>query len=102
MHSVERLLDMNIVARHSHHHRRPLLWYLQLKNHRLRHFRYHPSPALPSLFFDNSHNLRSSTYWWEIIYIKLLRYLATGSADALVSLWDLDGLVCVRTFDRLE
>ncbi|KAK2567082.1 THO complex subunit 3 [Acropora cervicornis] len=30
------------------------------------------------------------------------RYFATGSADALVSLWDLDELVCVRTFSRLE
>lgn len=30
------------------------------------------------------------------------RYFATGSADALVSLWDLDELVCVRTFSRLD
>ena len=30
------------------------------------------------------------------------RYFATGSADALISLWDLDELVCVRTFSRLE
>ena len=35
------------------------------------------------------------------VYI-LIRYFATGSADALVSLWDLDELVCVRTFSRLE
>ena len=27
-------------------------------------------------------------------------YFATGSADALVSLWDVDQLVCVRTFAR--
>ena len=27
-------------------------------------------------------------------------YFATGSADALVSLWDLYDLVCVRTFAR--
>ncbi|PIK44139.1 hypothetical protein BSL78_18991 [Apostichopus japonicus] len=30
------------------------------------------------------------------------KYFATGSADALVSLWDVAELVCVRTFSRLE
>ncbi|XP_046480721.1 THO complex subunit 3 [Neodiprion pinetum] len=30
------------------------------------------------------------------------RYFATGSADALVSLWDADELCCLRTFSRLE
>jgi len=30
------------------------------------------------------------------------RYFATGSADALVSLWDLEELACVRTFSRLD
>ncbi|CAM9114181.1 unnamed protein product [Discosporangium mesarthrocarpum] len=30
------------------------------------------------------------------------RYMAVGSADALVSLWDVDNLVCVRTLPRLE
>jgi THO complex subunit 3 len=30
------------------------------------------------------------------------KYLAVGSADALVSLWDLEELICIRTFDRLE
>ncbi|RUS22342.1 WD40-repeat-containing domain protein [Jimgerdemannia flammicorona] len=30
------------------------------------------------------------------------RYLATGSADAIVSLWDLEEWVCVRTFGKLE
>lgn len=30
------------------------------------------------------------------------KYFAVGSADALVSLWDVDELVCVRTFGRLE
>ncbi|XP_054766090.1 THO complex subunit 3-like [Lytechinus pictus] len=30
------------------------------------------------------------------------RYFATGSADALVSLWDVAELVCVRTFSRLD
>lgn len=28
------------------------------------------------------------------------QYFATGSADALVSLWDLSELVCVRTLSR--
>ncbi len=30
------------------------------------------------------------------------RYLATGSADALVSLWDINDYVCVKTFGELE
>ncbi|XP_065194153.1 THO complex subunit 3-like [Sycon ciliatum] len=30
------------------------------------------------------------------------KYFATGSADALATLWDLDELVCVRTFSRLD
>ncbi|XP_026482820.1 THO complex subunit 3-like [Ctenocephalides felis] len=30
------------------------------------------------------------------------RYFATGSADALVSLWDAEHLACVRMFSRLE
>lgn len=30
------------------------------------------------------------------------RYFATGSADALVSLWDLDELTCVQCFSRLD
>lgn len=30
------------------------------------------------------------------------RYFATGSADALVSLWDVEELACLRTFSRLD
>ncbi|XP_059473059.1 THO complex subunit 3 [Neocloeon triangulifer] len=30
------------------------------------------------------------------------KYFATGSADALVSLWDVNDLVCLRTFQRLD
>uniref|UniRef100_A0AAQ6ANC9 Anaphase-promoting complex subunit 4-like WD40 domain-containing protein n=1 Tax=Amphiprion ocellaris TaxID=80972 RepID=A0AAQ6ANC9_AMPOC len=30
------------------------------------------------------------------------KYFATGSADALVSLWDVEELVCVRCFSRLD
>ncbi|XP_071946995.1 THO complex subunit 3-like [Antedon mediterranea] len=30
------------------------------------------------------------------------KYFATGSADALVSLWDVAELVCIRTFSRLD
>ncbi|KAF9896432.1 THO complex subunit 3, partial [Lobosporangium transversale] len=30
------------------------------------------------------------------------RYLATGSADALVNLWDLEDYICVRTFGQLH
>ena len=36
------------------------------------------------------------------VSVYFYRYFATGSADALVSLWDLEELVCVRTFSRLE
>lgn len=28
------------------------------------------------------------------------KYFATGSADALVSLWDLEDLACIRTYSR--
>ena len=30
------------------------------------------------------------------------RYFATGSADALVSVWDANELACIKTFARLE
>jgi len=30
------------------------------------------------------------------------KYFATGSSDALVSLWDVNELICVRTFNRLD
>src|SRR5690606_22179449 len=30
------------------------------------------------------------------------RYFAVGSADALVSLWDVEDLACLRTFSRLQ
>ncbi|KAI8801495.1 WD40-repeat-containing domain protein [Cladochytrium replicatum] len=30
------------------------------------------------------------------------RYFATGSADAIVSLWDLEDYICLRTFGRLD
>ena len=30
------------------------------------------------------------------------RYFATGSADALVSVWDANELACIKTFSRLE
>ncbi len=30
------------------------------------------------------------------------RYFATGSADSLASLWDVETLSCLRTFSRLE
>lgn len=30
------------------------------------------------------------------------RYFAVGSADALISIWDLASFTCVRTIDRLE
>lgn len=34
--------------------------------------------------------------------IKFCRYFAVGSADALVSLWDLNEMVSLRTFGNLE
>lgn len=30
------------------------------------------------------------------------KYFAVGSADALVSLWDVENLACIRTFSRLD
>ncbi len=36
------------------------------------------------------------------IIVPLCRYFATGSADALTSLWDVSEFVCLRTFTRLE
>jgi len=30
------------------------------------------------------------------------KFLAVGGADTMVSVWDLDELICVQTFDRLE
>lgn len=35
-----------------------------------------------------------------IEFDKTGKYFATGSVDALVSLWDVETLVCVRTFSR--
>ena len=37
-----------------------------------------------------------------IAYARCGRYFATGSADALVSVWDANELACVKTFSRLE
>ncbi|KAI0238804.1 THO complex subunit 3 [Lamellibrachia satsuma] len=37
-----------------------------------------------------------------IEFDKRGRYFATGSADAVMSLWDVRELVCVRTFSRLD
>ena len=37
-----------------------------------------------------------------IEFDKCGRYFATGSADALMSLWDVNELYCVRTFSRSE
>lgn len=34
--------------------------------------------------------------------ICVSRYFAVGSADALVSLWDVEDLTCLRTFSRLQ
>jgi WD40 repeat protein len=36
-----------------------------------------------------------------IEFDKTGKYFAVGSADALVSLWDVQSLACVRTFSRL-
>ena len=30
------------------------------------------------------------------------RYFSVGSADSLVSLWDISEMLCVRTFTKLE
>ncbi|KAJ8303591.1 hypothetical protein KUTeg_019987, partial [Tegillarca granosa] len=38
----------------------------------------------------------------DLFFLTSGKYFATGSADALVSLWDTIELVCVRTFSRLD
>lgn len=54
----------------------------------------------------------SSPYFWlemlvllkcqSILVTILNRYFAVGSADSLVSLWDIKEMLCVRTFTKLE
>ena len=39
---------------------------------------------------------------WAYLAAELLRYIAVGSTDALVSLWDLQEWFCVRTFTKSE
>lgn len=43
-----------------------------------------------------------SSHCYCIEFDPKMRYLATGGADALVSLWDISEMVCVRTFPRLD
>lgn len=51
---------------------------------------------------QTNQSLSDCLHHWFDCFCSVCRYFATGSADALVSLWDLDELVCVRTFSRLE
>lgn len=43
-----------------------------------------------------------SDHWRTDAFLAARRYLASGGADALVSLWDLDSGVCARTFARQD
>merc|ERR1712080_200689 len=55
----------------------------------------------PSL--EKAHSVQAhSAHCYCIEFDPKKRYLATGGADALVSLWDLSEMVCVRTFPRLD
>jgi len=55
----------------------------------------------PSL--DRLHSIEAHTgHCYCVEFDPEGRYLATGGADAVVTLWDLSELVCVRTFDRLD
>lgn len=38
----------------------------------------------------------------SFLCLRPSRYFAVGSADALVSLWDVEDLACLRTFSRLQ
>ena len=48
--------------------------------------------------FEPKNRYLAASGWWYYVY----RYFAVGAADALVSLWDLSELTCVRTLGRLE
>jgi len=53
--------------------------------------------------FERVHSVQShSAHCYCIEFDPKGRYLATGGADALVSLWDISEMVCVRTFPRLD
>ena len=55
---------------------------------------------LPSGELKTAHRIAAHTAsCYSLDFDPTGRYFATGSADALVSLWDLDELACVRTFD---
>ncbi|CAI5946753.1 unnamed protein product [Closterium sp. NIES-65] len=55
-------------------------------------------PSLQTL--DTLHAHTAGVY--SLAIDPLGRYFAAGSADALVSLWDMQHMLCVRTFTRLE
>jgi len=53
--------------------------------------------------FEKVHHLEAHTgHCYCLDFDPLGRYLATGGADALVTIWDLDELVCIRNLARLE
>ncbi|CAI5998145.1 unnamed protein product [Closterium sp. NIES-64] len=55
-------------------------------------------PSLQTL--DTLHAHTAGVY--SLAIDPLGRYFAAGSADALVSLWDMQHMLCVRSFTRLE
>ena len=54
----------------------------------------------PSLQQECALNAHAS-HCYSLAFDPMGRYFATGSADAIVSLWDLDTMACLRTFDKL-
>lgn len=59
-------------------------------------FHLHSYPELKPIQSINAHPSNCIC----IKFDPMGKYFATGSADALVSLWDVDELVCVRCFSR--
>lgn len=64
-----------------------------------------------SIYFTHCMRILATVFAWNSTlwdggFIKAstltCRYLAVGGADAIVSLWDLNEWICVRTFDRQE
>lgn len=55
-------------------------------------------PEMKSLHTINAHPVNCICLEFD----KTGKYFATGSADAICSLWDVSELVCVRTFSRLD
>ncbi|KAI8897950.1 WD40-repeat-containing domain protein [Globomyces pollinis-pini] len=55
-------------------------------------------PSLEEAYILSAHTSNCSC----ITFDPRGRYMATGGADAMVSLWDLENLLCLQTYSRLD